>query len=139
MISSQKIVHLYITYLTFVLYVYNKTTNTYRFKLGDFGIARDVPKNIFQRALTFIGSEGFRAPEIDWHIPYNHQVDMYSLGRTMSTMHQSLGHNPSQAWMDLQRNLCNPDQRQRMSARTVHNIAVKQLHLMKIHYNNNGR
>ncbi len=47
------------------------------YKLGDFGIARIMEQ---KESGTSIGSVGFMAPEIYFHTPYDHRVDIYSLG-----------------------------------------------------------
>lgn len=74
-----------------------------------------------------VGTKGFWAPEVRCGMFYNQKADMYSLGKTMATMHGPAGHYPSQAWRDLQYNLCNIDQSKRMSARRVRDAVAIQL------------
>ena len=58
------------------------------FKLGDFGIAKQVEEA--QSELTKIGTPTYMAPEVVKGQPYDHSVDMYSLG---VVLYRFLNHN----------------------------------------------
>ena len=47
------------------------------FKLGDFGVAKQMSKTTVG---TIAGTEGFMAPEVSKGLEYNHTADIYSLG-----------------------------------------------------------
>lgn len=47
------------------------------FKLGDFGVAKQLSKTTVG---TVAGTEGFMAPEVSKGLEYNHTADIYSLG-----------------------------------------------------------
>jgi|GEM_PF-1214091 len=49
------------------------------YKLGDFGIARSVEKNMS----THMGTKEFEAPEVYLYEPYDNRADIYSLGITL--------------------------------------------------------
>ena len=53
------------------------------YKLGDFGIARELKGN--DNASTVIGTPTYEAPEIVSGKPYNHTVDIYALGIVLYT------------------------------------------------------
>ena len=56
--------------------VKNPQTLPYSIKLIDFGASREVET----LAETEVGTFGFMAPEVEEGLPYNHSVDVYSLG-----------------------------------------------------------
>lgn len=58
------------------------------FKLGDFGIAKEVEKT--QSGLTKTGTQTYMAPEVYKGQPYGSSVDMYSLG---VVLYRLLNHN----------------------------------------------
>lgn len=58
------------------------------FKLGDFGIAKEVEKT--QSGLTKTGTQTYMAPEVYKGQPYGSSVDMYSLG---IVLYRLLNHN----------------------------------------------
>lgn len=58
------------------------------FKLGDFGIAREVEKT--QSGLTKTGTQTYMAPEVYKGQPYGSSVDLYSLG---VVLYRLLNHN----------------------------------------------
>jgi len=58
------------------------------YKLGDFGIARQAEK--VQANHTKTGTPNYMAPEVRKGLPYDHSVDMYSLG---IVMYKLLNHN----------------------------------------------
>ena len=54
-----------------------------RFKLGDFGVSKTADRTA---GGTKTGTYGFMAPEVYNNRPYNHQVDIYSLGMVLYWM-----------------------------------------------------
>ena len=50
------------------------------FKLGDFGVSRQLEKALYTSGMTQIGTSAYIAPEIYWGDKYDASVDTYSLG-----------------------------------------------------------
>ena len=50
------------------------------FKLGDFGVSRQLEKALYASGMTQIGTSAYIAPEIYWGDKYDASVDTYSLG-----------------------------------------------------------
>ena len=50
------------------------------FKLGDFGVSRQLEKALYTSGMTQVGTSAYIAPEIYWGDKYDASVDTYSLG-----------------------------------------------------------
>ena len=63
------------------IFVNDKTPGHVFYKLGDFGIARSLQS--IAGGLSTKGTPNYMAPEIFLNQPYDHRVDLYSLGITL--------------------------------------------------------
>ena len=63
------------------IFINDKTPDHVFYKLGDFGIARDL--QAMTHGLSTKGTPAYMAPEVFLGKPYDHRADLYSLGITL--------------------------------------------------------
>src|SRR5271170_4155378 len=88
------------------------------FKLGDFGIAREIPTP--GQVGTIAGDLNYLAPEVIFTRQYNQQVDIFSLGRLMGIFSTP----PNSTWNTLSNELTDINAFKRPFAYQVRDKAV---------------